>query len=53
MKKATPFRAFVSEKYMEHRDECAWWNVRCKYHGLSEYFASNKSFLRRAFRESR
>jgi len=50
-RKDSEFRRFVNDKYMEHRDECAWFMIKCKYFGLDDYFKANKNFLRKLYKE--
>lgn len=44
------FRTFVNEKYMEHKDECKWYRIPCKYQTMSSYIGKNKWFLKKQFK---
>lgn len=48
--KNSDFRAFVQNKYMEHKDECSWYKIKCKYSGLTSYFRKNKYFLKKLYK---
>jgi hypothetical protein len=44
------FRIFVQSKYMEHKDECRWYRIPCKYQSFSRYFHKNKWFLKKMWK---
>jgi len=50
--KNSQFRQFVNDKYYEHRDECAWYKIKCKYFGQKDYFRANRYYLKRLWKES-
>ena len=45
------FRTYVHFMYMEHKKECDWYRIPCKYAGLGQYFRKNKYFLKRKYKE--
>jgi len=45
------FEHFVQEKFMEHKDECKWYNIPCKYAGVGVYFKKNKWFLKKLYKD--
>ena len=50
MKKSL-FRAFCYEQFMANKDECRWYRIPCRYKTFASYWKSNKSFLKRKWKE--
>ena len=53
MSKSSPFRAYVNEMYMAHKEECKWYRIPCKFKTLKTYWRVNKLFLIRKWKEEK
>ena len=53
MSKSSPFRAYVNEMYMAHKEECKWYRIPCKFGTLKTYWRVNKLFLIRKWKEEK
>ena len=51
MRKDSDFRKFVNEKYMEHKDECKWYRIPCKFQTLEAYAYKNRWYLKKLYKE--
>lgn len=47
----SPFRLFLGEKWMQHKDELMVWENRLPEYNAEYYFKKHKWMLRKMFRE--